>query len=125
MTFIRILAGSLAAAALAAAPAAAAAQVSAPGGFRNVLPGKQGETVNAPEFAASQATGNPPRSFTTQLGLYTGLVGASPRLRPADLDRYFKSEAFGVPAGQVASTVTPRPGADRARQGARRPARVR
>src|SRR5687768_15667900 len=41
--------------------------------------------------------------------MYTGLVGAVPRLRAADLDRYFKPETFGVPA-QVASEVSPRPG---------------
>jgi acyl-homoserine lactone acylase PvdQ len=79
-------------------------------GFRNVLPGGQGETVNAAELAAAQATGQPPYSFTSQLGPYTGLVGAAPTLKRSDLDRYFKPEIFGVPRGEVASTVTPRPG---------------
>ena len=35
------------------------------GGFRNVLPGGQGETVNAQELAAFQAAGDRPRSFIT------------------------------------------------------------
>ena len=42
------------------------------GGFRNVLPGGQGETVNAPEFAAFQAGGERPTTFIDQLPLYDG-----------------------------------------------------
>ena len=89
---------------------AAAAPAAAQEPFRNVLPAGQGETVNAAELAASQASGDPPASFTSQNGMYTGLVGAAPRLRAADLDRFFKPETFGVPAGQGVSAVSPRPG---------------
>ena len=74
-----------------------------------MLPAGQGETVNAAELGAAQASGEPPASFTSQNGMYAGLVGAAPRLRSADLDRYFKPETFGPPA-QPASEVSPRPG---------------
>jgi len=78
--------------------------------FRNVLPAGQGETVNAAELAANQASGQPPATFTSQNGMYTGLVGAAPRLRAADLDRFFKPERFAVPPDQVASEISSRPG---------------
>ncbi len=83
-----------------------------PGGFRNVLPGGQGETVNGAEFARSQATGDPPDSFRDQLPLYNNLLYAAPSLRSRDLDRFFKSEGFGVPQEEIdpRRTERPRPG---------------
>ena len=106
---------------VAALLAAAATPASAREPFRNVLPAGQGETVDATELGAYQASGQPPATFLSQNGLYTGLVGAAPALKPKDLDRYFKPERFGVPADQVASEVSPRAGrADRARQGLQR-----
>jgi acyl-homoserine lactone acylase PvdQ len=96
--------------AIAVAVAALPATASAQEPFRNVLPAGQGETVNAAELAASTASGQPPASFTSQNGMYTGLVGAAPALRAADLDRYFKPETFGIAAGQAVSEVSPRPG---------------
>jgi acyl-homoserine lactone acylase PvdQ len=78
------------------------------GGFRNVLPGGQGETVNAQEFAAFQAGGERPRTFVDQLPLYDDLVQAAPSLSMSDLDKYFKSAEFGVDNSQLEST--PRPG---------------
>ena len=80
------------------------------GGFRNVLPAGEGETVNAQELAAFQANGTRPRSFTSQLPLYTDLLYAEPTLQPADLDRFFKDARFGVPADEIESTDEPRPG---------------
>jgi acyl-homoserine lactone acylase PvdQ len=80
------------------------------GGFRNVLAVGQGETVNAAELAASEASNQPPPTFTNQLGMYTDLLYAAPGLQAADLDRYFKPAGFGVASADVASTVTPRPG---------------
>jgi acyl-homoserine lactone acylase PvdQ len=78
------------------------------GGFRNVLPGGQGETVNAPEFAAFQAGGERPTTFMDQLPLYDDLIQAAPALTSADLDRYFKSAEFGTDNTELEST--PRPG---------------
>ena len=115
---------AIVAAALALAPAASAqvqpAGTNDFGGFRNVLPGGQGETVNARELAANQASDAVPPSFLSQLGMYTDLVQAAPGLRAPDLDRLFKPAGFGVPPADVASTVSPRPGVtivrDRAHQ---------
>ncbi len=80
------------------------------GGFRNVLPGGQGQTINGVDLAANQVTGDPPSTFTSQLSMYTDLLKATPTLSAADLDRYFKREGFGVSSGDVDSTVSPRPG---------------
>ena len=93
--------------------APAAAQVQPPGtndfgGFRNVLPAGQGQTIDAGALVAFQADGTRPDSFTDQLSLYTDLMYAAPTLQPADLDRYFKSAGFG--ASDVSETVSPRPG---------------
>jgi len=79
------------------------------GGFRNVLPAGQGETVNAAELARFTATGEAPDSFTDQLPLYNDLLFAAPSLARPDLDSFFKSAQFGVPQGQVASDQTERP----------------
>jgi acyl-homoserine lactone acylase PvdQ len=81
------------------------------GGFRNVLPGGQGETVNASEFAAFQGGGERPATFVNQLPLYNDLIYAAPKLKSADLDKYFKPAGFGI-GGEPAATLesTPRPG---------------
>ena len=84
-----------------------------PGGFRNVLPGGQGETVNLAEFIESEAPGGgPPDSFVDQLPLYNGLLAAAPSLRSAHLDRFFKPESFGVAEEEIdpEGTERPRPG---------------
>ena len=104
---------AVAACIVAAAPAAAQEGQSFGtdfGGFRNVLPSGQGETVDAQELAAFQANGDRPRSFTTQLPLYSDLLYAAPALQPGDLDRFFKDARFGVPEAEVASVDEPRPG---------------
>jgi len=94
---------------LAAAPAAA--QTVDAGDFRNVLSVGQGETVNAFEFAGVQASGAPPATFTNQLPLYRDLLYAAPKLGSADLDRFFKPAPMTpLPADQVASVISPRPG---------------
>jgi acyl-homoserine lactone acylase PvdQ len=79
------------------------------GGFRNVLPAGQGETVNLPELVAAQG-GSRPASFTNQLAMYTDAIFEAPGLDNADLDRLFKPAGFGVRSADVASTVSPRPG---------------
>ena len=78
-------AATLAAAAALALPAPGFAQDTAVegfdfGGFRNVLPGGQGETVNAEEFAAFEGGGERPTTFVDQLPLYDDLVQAAPNL---------------------------------------------
>ena len=106
-------AASLAVAAALALPAPGFAQDTAVqgfdfGGFRNVLPGGQGETVNAGEFAAFQGGGERPTTFVDQLPLYNDLVQAAPSLGASDLDKYFKTAEFGTDNAQLEST--PRPG---------------
>ncbi|MDQ3936276.1 MAG: penicillin acylase family protein [Actinomycetota bacterium] len=111
----RLLAGGIASLICAAGAGGAAAQDQLPqgtdyGGFRNVLPGGQGETVNAFELAQSELSGDPPATFVNQLPMYTDILKASPNLQPADLDKYFKSARFGVADGDAARTYSPRPG---------------
>jgi acyl-homoserine lactone acylase PvdQ len=80
------------------------------GGFINILPGGQGETVNAAEFAQAEASGSPPASFTNQLEHYADLVKHAPTLTRQDLDHLFKPASFGVRTPNVSGGVTPRPG---------------
>jgi acyl-homoserine lactone acylase PvdQ len=98
--------------ALAAGPALAQDEPGAtdPGGFRNILPGGQGETVNASELAAFTTTGARPNSFTDQLPQYRDLVPVATSLRAEDLDTYFKSASFEVPSGEGTRTIVPRAG---------------
>jgi len=79
------------------------------GGFRNVLPGGQGETVNALELAAAQG-GSAPASYTDQLPMYTELLKAEPTLTAADLDKFFKDTSFGAKPEDVVRTARPRAG---------------
>jgi acyl-homoserine lactone acylase PvdQ len=97
-----------------ALPAAAGAQGEVTvgqdyGGFRNVLPGGQGENVNGVELAQYELNGDRPASFTNQLKLYTDIVFKSPTLTPEDVQKFFKPAGFGKPddAGTVS---TPRAG---------------
>ena len=114
--------GLAALACLAAAPAAVGQLPPLPdfqppdlGGFRNVLPGGQGETVSSVEFVATgdqscgeEDAGGPPPcdSFTDQIPLYDGLISEAPMLQPPDLRDLFKSERFGVADDEVAPEQT-------------------
>lgn len=80
------------------------------GGFRNVLPPGSAGTDNAAELAAFQATGARPAHWADQQPLYENLLHASPNLTDAQLGEYFKDATFGVPEGEVESTISPRPG---------------
>jgi acyl-homoserine lactone acylase PvdQ len=81
------------------------------GGFRNVLPAGEGGTDNVGQLAAFQANDSAlPPHFDDQLGLYTGLVSASPALTHDQIPNYFKDATFGVRPGDVESTEHPRPG---------------
>ncbi|MBA2521971.1 MAG: penicillin acylase family protein [Solirubrobacterales bacterium] len=82
------------------------------GGFRNVLPPGEAGVDNVLQLAANKATGALPLHWADQQPLYDGLIGASasPTFGAADVERFFKDATFGVPAGGVESTETPRPG---------------
>jgi acyl-homoserine lactone acylase PvdQ len=115
MTPLRTIAAAVLAAAL-LAPAALAADPVEPygahdaGGFRNVLPPGTHGTDNAFQLAQFQASGERPPHWMDQLGLYTGLMYASPHLTHAGIARYYKDATFGVRPGQVDTVESPRPG---------------
>jgi acyl-homoserine lactone acylase PvdQ len=78
------------------------------GGFRNVLPPGEAGSDNALQLAQFQSGGTYPPHFADQLPLYAGLIYASPTLTHAQIANYYKDATFGVPAGDEASTETPR-----------------
>ncbi|MGH2954049.1 MAG: penicillin acylase family protein [Solirubrobacterales bacterium] len=79
------------------------------GGFRNVLPPGQGQTVNVAEVGAFVGLGTRPEHDQDQLGMYDSLVQGAPGLRgTADVATYFKDATFGVTPADVARTYSPR-----------------
>ena len=109
-----LAAGAACLAALAAAgPARAAVEpygANDSGGFRNVLPPGSKGVDNAADLALFTGTGTYPQHWNDQQPLYDGLLAAEPGLRGADIPDFFKDATFGVRAGDVESTITPRPG---------------
>jgi acyl-homoserine lactone acylase PvdQ len=97
----------------AAGPAAAAVQpygTNDAGGFRNVLPPGENGLVDFPQLLAFRGLGALPPHFADQQPLYENLLYAGPTLSEAQIPTYFKDATFGVKPGEVASTVTPKPG---------------
>ncbi len=80
------------------------------GGFRNVLPPGENGLDTLAQIFAFRGTGAIPPHFADQQPLYEGLVYGSPELTDAGVSAYFKDATFGVPPGEVASTIEPRPG---------------
>src|SRR4051794_10615416 len=80
------------------------------GGFRNVLPPGEAGVDNAIQFAAFQAAGTYPDHWMDQQPLYNGLIAGSVNLTNAKIANFYKDATFGVKAGQVESTITPKPG---------------
>jgi acyl-homoserine lactone acylase PvdQ len=103
-----LLAACLAPGAQAAAPAPYGANDA--GGFRNVLPPGENGFDSVQQLFAFRGQGLLPPHFADQQPLYEGLVYASPTLSEEQIPSYFKDATFGVPAGQVESTIEPRPG---------------
>ena len=90
-----------------------------PGGFRNILPGGQGETVRETEFLTYQPFApcepgdpDPCEVFTDQIPPYNDLIYEAPDLERSDLRDHFKSERFGLEADEIDPTTSdvPRPG---------------
>ena len=88
------------------------------GGFRNILPpGTDGTLQRDRMRPSSWCCGTYPPHATDQLSMYENLVYATPGLTAAQIPNYFKDASFGVQAGQVERTYSPRAGRhDRARQ---------
>ena len=90
------------------APAPEAYGANDAGGFLNVLPPGQGQSVNAVEIAAFLATGTRPSHDSDQLQMYEDLVYATPGLSEAQLTDFFKDATFGVEPANVERTYSPR-----------------
>jgi len=90
------------------------------GSFNSVLAQGEGQTVNAADLAAYEASGNPPQSFVSQTPLYAGVMPVAQTLTTATIDNYYKDTDFGQMPGGVASTTIPPgdPGATIYRDGA-------
>ena len=80
------------------------------GGFRNVLPPGENGLDTLSQIFAFRGLGTVPPHFADQQPLYENLVYGSPELSDESVSAYFKDATFGVPAGEVASTIEPRPG---------------
>jgi acyl-homoserine lactone acylase PvdQ len=112
---MRRVVGTIACAAALALPAAAAAAPTPgaygaddAGGFLNILPPGQGQTVNAAEIANFLATGARPPHDSDQLQMYEDLVYATPGLKKSQLTDYYKDATFGVKPEDVERTYSPR-----------------
>ena len=78
------------------------------GGFLNILPPGQGQSVNAGEIAAFLGTGARPPHDSDQLQMYEDLVYATPGLTEAQLTDFYKDATFGVEPGNVERSYSPR-----------------
>ncbi len=80
------------------------------GGFRNVLPPGENGLDTLGQLFAFRGPGILPPHFADQQPLYENLLYAAPTLTDEQVPGYYKDATFGVPAGQVESTIEPRPG---------------
>jgi acyl-homoserine lactone acylase PvdQ len=80
------------------------------GGFRNVLPPGENGLDTLSQIFSFRGLGTIPPHFADQQPLYENLVYGAPELTDEKVPTYFKDATFGVPAGEVASTIEPRPG---------------
>jgi acyl-homoserine lactone acylase PvdQ len=81
------------------------------GGFRNVLPpGENGLDTFPQLFAFRGLEKRLPPHFADQQPLYENLLYGAPTLTEDQIPNFYKDATFGIPAGQVESTIEPRPG---------------
>lgn len=80
------------------------------GGFRNVLPPGENGLDSFQQLLEFKGLGKLPPHFADQQGLYENLLYAAPTLTEAQIPSYYKDATFGVPAGEVESTIEPRAG---------------
>ena len=80
------------------------------GGFRNVLPPGENGLDTLSQIFSFRGLGTIPLHFADQQPLYENLVYGAPELGDEKVPAYFKDATFGVPPGEVASTIEPRPG---------------
>src|SRR5919112_2732683 len=77
-------------------------------GFHDILPPGTNGMVNGQQLLQFELAGTRPPHNDDQLAMYADLVRATPGLRAADLEKYFKDSSLGVPAGKVEQTYSPR-----------------
>ncbi len=77
-------------------------------GFHDILPPGENGLDNAVQLAAFEALKAHPEHNNDQLGMYAGLLRASPGLTGDGLLHYFKDSSFGVPSGDVERVERPR-----------------
>ena len=89
-----------------------AAAVAAPADYcpsqcSDILPPGENGSATLAQILWFKATGGRPANTDDQLGKYASLVDGYTGLTDANLGSFFNSSAFGVPAGQVSSTLKP------------------
>ena len=96
------------------------------GGFHDILPSGTRGLYDAADLGAFLATGRTVPHCCDQLPMYATCCTPRRACGAQDIPKYFKDSSFGVPAGEAERTYSPALGRDdRARQGVRRPARLR
>jgi acyl-homoserine lactone acylase PvdQ len=80
------------------------------GGFRNVLPPGENGLDNLPQVLGFKASKTIPPHFDDQQPLYEDLLYGAPTLTDETIGNYFKDATFGVPPGEVESTIEPKAG---------------
>jgi hypothetical protein len=78
-------------------------------GVRAILPVGEGSSASLLDLASYAATGNPPASFTDQESAFNALVGDSPHMTDALIERDFPLAGVGL-SGLPSSVESPRPG---------------
>ncbi|MFF4820404.1 penicillin acylase family protein [Kitasatospora sp. NPDC001309] len=92
-----------------ASPTPAAAAPDYCGGrCTDILPPGENGNATLAEILLNRMFGSRPAHTDDQLGPYSALASGYPGLTEAGLRNFFNDASFGVPADQVASTVSPR-----------------
>ncbi|MEU4145431.1 penicillin acylase family protein [Streptomyces parvulus] len=89
------------------ATAAAPAEDHCGGQCSDILPPGQNGNATLAQILLNQAFGTQPAHAEDQLGPYANLATGYSALTNDKIDDFFNDASFGVPAGQVASTVRP------------------
>ncbi|MFC8450436.1 penicillin acylase family protein [Kitasatospora sp. NPDC057223] len=109
-----VLAAAATVFALAAPTPSAGAPTAAPpdhcaGRCVDILPPGENGNATLADILGNRAFGTRPAHTDDQLGPYAALAQAYPGLTAAQLGSFFNDASFGVPAAQVASSISPRP----------------
>jgi acyl-homoserine lactone acylase PvdQ len=80
------------------------------GGFRSILPPGESGFDSDTQLATFEAAKIYPPNTNNQFDMYENLLWGASTLTDATIPDYFKDATFGVPAGDVASSVSPEPG---------------